>query len=170
MQFPERLEAYALMALMHGKVSSSPRNGFFAPAGDIFIVEESPVSVRDRQSFPRLCWHCFEGHRLYIPSHSLRNSHTQRSHDSPSTHRVTGTWAIESPSICPFPIQKPAYLQVLRCAAVLIGDCTLDFRYKLRFSEAAFVAFGGVPVGYDTGTIGGSLAMKYWREQLLNME
>lgn len=29
----------------------------------------------------------------------------------------------------------------------------------------AFVAFGGVLFGYDTGTIGGILAMKFWRKQ-----
>jgi len=29
--------------------------------------------------------------------------------------------------------------------------------------KGAFVAFGGVLFGYDTGTIGGILAMKYWR-------
>jgi MFS transporter, SP family, sugar:H+ symporter len=28
----------------------------------------------------------------------------------------------------------------------------------------AFVAFGGVLFGYDTGTIGGILAMKYWKD------
>jgi SP family sugar:H+ symporter-like MFS transporter len=28
-----------------------------------------------------------------------------------------------------------------------------------------FVAFGGVLYGYDTGTIGGILAMKFWRNQ-----
>ncbi|KIW15311.1 hypothetical protein PV08_05356 [Exophiala spinifera] len=44
---------------------------------------------------------------------------------------------------------KPEHVDGSARPAILIG---------------AFVAFGGVLFGYDTGTIGGILAMKYWRQ------
>ncbi|KAL8850479.1 MAG: hypothetical protein Q9221_004622 [Calogaya cf. arnoldii] len=46
-------------------------------------------------------------------------------------------------------IKKPADVPGSAAPAILIG---------------LFVAFGGVLFGYDTGTIGGILAMPYWRE------
>ena len=48
-----------------------------------------------------------------------------------------------------FLVKKPENVQGSALPAILIG---------------AFVAFGGVLYGYDTGTIGGILAMKYWRK------
>ncbi|EXJ77013.1 hypothetical protein A1O3_10170 [Capronia epimyces CBS 606.96] len=48
----------------------------------------------------------------------------------------------------PFLFKKPADMPGSAVPAVLIG---------------CFVAFGGVLFGYDTGTIGGILAMKFWR-------
>ncbi|KAI9680129.1 MAG: High-affinity glucose transporter rgt2 [Caeruleum heppii] len=47
-------------------------------------------------------------------------------------------------------IKKPADVPGSAAPAILIG---------------LFVAFGGVLFGYDTGTIGGILAMSYWREE-----
>ncbi|KAI9840555.1 MAG: High-affinity glucose transporter rgt2 [Sclerophora amabilis] len=46
-------------------------------------------------------------------------------------------------------LKKPADVAGSAAPAIFIG---------------IFVAFGGVLYGYDTGTIGGILAMKYWRE------
>lgn len=46
-------------------------------------------------------------------------------------------------------LKKPENVAGSTAPAILIG---------------LFVAFGGVLFGYDTGTIGGILAMKYWRE------
>ena len=48
-----------------------------------------------------------------------------------------------------FKITRPESVEGSACPAILIG---------------AFVAFGGVLFGYDTGTIGGILAMDYWRD------
>ena len=48
-----------------------------------------------------------------------------------------------------FSIKKPADEAGATAPAILIG---------------LFVSFGGVLFGYDTGTIGGILAMKFWRE------
>lgn len=47
-----------------------------------------------------------------------------------------------------FSVKKPADVQGSAAPAIIIG---------------LFVAFGGVLFGYDTGTIGGILAMPYWR-------
>jgi len=48
----------------------------------------------------------------------------------------------------PIPLPKPASEAGSSWPAILVG---------------AFVAFGGVLFGYDTGTISGILAMDYWR-------
>lgn len=49
-----------------------------------------------------------------------------------------------------FMIKKPSDVEGSALPAILIG---------------LFVAFGGVLFGYDTGTIGGILAMPFWRKQ-----
>ncbi|MCJ1255430.1 High-affinity glucose transporter rgt2 [Lignoscripta atroalba] len=46
-------------------------------------------------------------------------------------------------------LKKPAHVAGSAAPAIMIG---------------CFVAFGGVLYGYDTGTIGGILAMQYWRD------
>jgi MFS transporter, SP family, sugar:H+ symporter len=46
-------------------------------------------------------------------------------------------------------LKKPEHVAGSAAPAIIIG---------------CFVAFGGVLFGYDTGTIGGILGMKYWRK------